>query len=214
MNTRDRSFVVAIMTKDHTFRDMRLTSIGGGADEVTMLIMFIHIIHPSYIPSFVYSILNIFHPSYISSFIYLFNHIFVLVLHHLHHCPSFSILYVDIFQVMLQIICKMMGTLPKPTKKQHTGHHPHLDFILIQMCMFIYSYEKCQKDINKVLEMVTPIEEDKTLSEKCIKSILTAHIRNPCATKYHFKLHSELHCVQPTSSLHWDGCNTRSANFK
>ena len=29
---------------------------------------------------------------------------------------------------------------------------PHADFILIQTCMFIYSYEICQKDINKVLE--------------------------------------------------------------
>ena len=67
MNTRDRNFVVAIMTNDHTFRDMRLTSIGGGADEVTMLIsfMFIHIFHPSNIPSFIYFFLHIFVQSHI-----------------------------------------------------------------------------------------------------------------------------------------------------
>ena len=35
MNEYSRSFVVAIMNNDHAFRDMRLTSIGGGADEVT-----------------------------------------------------------------------------------------------------------------------------------------------------------------------------------
>ena len=108
MNTQDRNFVVAIMTNDHTFRDMRLTSIGGGADEVTMLIsfMFIHIFHPSYIPSLISSILQIFHPSYISSFIYLFNHIFVLVLHHLHHCPSFCILSLFSMKIYFRWCCK------------------------------------------------------------------------------------------------------------
>ena len=85
MNTRDRNFVVAIMTNDHTFRDMRLTSIGGGADEVTMLISFMFI-HPSFVYSIlklICSILQIFHPSYISSFIYLSSCSIISIIVHL-----------------------------------------------------------------------------------------------------------------------------------
>ena len=101
------------------FRDMRLTSIGGGADEVPKT-------RTSRFGCYCCPMLILIYPKIPSLSLVYFENLFSCLLSiqeiskKLFSCLLFILKIAKSLllpQVMLQIICKLMGTLPKPAKK-------------------------------------------------------------------------------------------------